>query len=116
MKSFTGAALIIASVSVDTQASAQSVLPVHQGDRQVFNGVREYHSPADLRQIHLYRLNKLRDEALRQQRADGGTLRESSKAELQAKLNRINAAFTRDLKRNDPLSVDQFGAPIADKQ
>ncbi len=63
----------------------------------------------ELQQIYFHRLKGLREEALRQQAADGGTLSAESRAYLQAKLNRINATRVRDALRNDLMSVNQFG-------
>jgi hypothetical protein len=77
-------------------------------------GPRAY-SRIELQQIYHYRLKGLRDEALRRKAADGGTLSPQSLADLQGKLDRINAVRIRDARRNDVMSLDAFGRDVRPK-
>lgn len=85
-----------------TPAAAQTVYSQPGGPPKV-------HDRIELQQIYFHRLKNLREEALRRQAADGGTLTPASSAYLQAKLDKINATRVRDARRNDLLSIDAFG-------
>ncbi len=93
-------------LGVAIPAAAQTVYSQPVLERKIYNRL-------ELQQIYVYRPNSLREEALRQQAADGGTLRPESRAYLQAKLDKINATRSRDARRNDQKSVGQFGEPLA---
>lgn len=54
-------------------------------------------------------LKALHDEGLAIRRTDGGSLTPAHHAELQAKLDSIQASYRRAIERVDPLAVDSHG-------
>ncbi|ONF97568.1 hypothetical protein SPHI_01980 [Sphingomonas jeddahensis] len=97
-----GVGLCALAMIVGAPATAQIVYSGPGSTRPSYDRV-------ELQQIYFHRLQGLRSEALRRQAADGGSLTPESRAELQSKLNRINATRARDARRNDIMSVDAFG-------
>jgi hypothetical protein len=55
-------------------------------------------------------LRAFRNQALALQRADGGTLTAAHLRILQAKLDRLNAAYRDRLRSTDPLSINADGS------
>ena len=58
---------------------------------------------------HSAELEALRVDGLAIQRADGGTLTPAHRAELQARLDKIQASYRRLIYRSDPWAVDSMG-------
>lgn len=99
-------------VSFAVLVGTMAIMPAHaQTDSR---GAPKYNR-IELEQFYRYQLMELREEALRRKAAEGGTISSNSLADLQGKLDRINAGRIRDAKRNDGWSVDAFGRSIRPK-
>lgn len=105
MRSLGSFAILLGTVAV-MPAQAQTAYSVPSS-----HGARTYNR-IELQQFYRYQLKELREEALRRQAAEGGTLNSESLAYLQGKLDRINAVRVKDAKRNDVWSVDAFGRKV----
>ena len=59
--------------------------------------------------LHTAELEALRKDGLALQAADGGTLTPAHRAQLQARLDRLQDSYRRLIRRSDPWSVDSLG-------
>ena len=67
--------------------------------------------PREVLHLRYYqRFADFRQEALAQQKADGGTLAPASRERLQARLDDLNREYRRAVQQNDPMSVNADGS------
>jgi hypothetical protein len=61
---------------------------------------------------YLDRMSAIRTDALAQRDADGGALTAEHRDAIQARIDKVEGAYRRELRRNDPRSVDANGVPV----
>ena len=86
-------------------------VPVSAQVRMAAAGPVPYYSNYEYQMMYYHDLKELREDMLRQQRADGGTLQPANVAIFQARLDKLNAGYRRNVHNNNPMSVDATGAP-----
>lgn len=89
-----------------------SSFPASAQVRMAAAGPVPYYSNYEYQMMYHHDLKKLREDILRQQRADGGTLQAANAARFQARLDKLNAGYRRNVQNNDPLSVDATGGSV----
>lgn len=100
-------ALVIFAVTVPQFAHAQSA----------YVGPDTYHRPelkpmALINKRYLDRMTVIRQDALDLRAKDGGTLTEEHRAEIQVRIDKVEASYRRELRRNNPSSVDANGLAV----
>lgn len=97
-------ALLASSASAAPMYGAQDLLP-----NAPYVAWPANESMVRITLMHSAELEALRKDGLALQASDGGTLSPAHRAQLQARLDRLNESYRRLIRRSDPWSVDSLG-------
>ncbi|RYD83728.1 MAG: hypothetical protein EOP61_41075 [Sphingomonadales bacterium] len=65
-----------------------------------------------LNKHYLDRMTAIRQDAVALRASDGGTLTDEHRAMIQARNDKVEAGYRRELRRNNPMSVGADGSPV----
>ena len=99
--------LLAATIASSATSAGTSVVAIYPSGH--YEGIPAKDLIQQIKFRYSAQLKSLRDEGLATRRADGGTLTPAHRAELQARLDRIQASYRHAIQQADPWAVDSLG-------